>query len=513
MHNNYYFLRELSKALRQQWLGFKIGDAFSQAKDELVITLYKDDDEKTLKAHLSPAFCCLSFPEIFNRARRNSIDLFQQIKDYEIVDVIQIENDRSFYFQFKDDFQLLFKMHGNRSNVILFHKNKIKEIFKNNLKPDFSIKIEELRKHISIDKTAFQNASEDYKKLIPTFGKSFDFHFEARKYDTLETADKYTCLTSLLEYLRQPEFFIHSDENAMPKLSIYEISSEDQKFAHPIDVLNSFYRSYFSIFKLGKEKSLRKNSLKAQIKKGESYIYKSSGRLDKVMSAANYRNIGDLIMANLHVIQPYSSEIELTDFYSQNAVKIQLKSTLSPQLNAEKYYKKAKNQQIEFDTIKNNIERKELQIAELKAQLDNLDRVTSLRQLEQKSKAARKQNEPELPYHLVKFIEFEILIGKNAVKNEKLTFQIAKKDDLFLHAKDTSGSHVIIKRKSNQNFPKIVIEKAASFAAYYSKNKSEKLCRVLYTPKKYVRKAKGAPAGAVTIDREKVILVKPISIN
>ena len=147
----------------------------------------------------------------------------------------------------------------------------------------------------------------------------------------------------------------------------------------------------------------------------------------------------------------------------------------------------------------------------LKNELDNLEQISSLKQVGKKAKP--KLDLPDLPYHMVKLMDYEILIGKNATKNEKLTFQIAKKDDLFLHAKDAAGSHVIIKKKSNQNFPQLVIEKAASFAAFYSKNNSAAHCRVLYTPKKYVRKAKGAPAGAVIVEREKVILVKPEKIR
>ena len=184
---------------------------------------------------------------------------------------------------------------------------------------------------------------------------------------------------------------------------------------------------------------------------------------------------------------------------------------LSPQLNAEKYYKKAKNQQIEVDTLKRSIAHRKLQIKEFEMQREDLDQITSLKQLQKQAKI--KSIPTEYPYHLVNFMDYEILVGKNAVKNEKLTFHFAKKDDLFLHAKDSPGSHVIIKRKSNQNFPQNVIEKAASFAAFYSKNKSVAFCRVLYTPKKYVRKAKEAPAGTVIVEREKVILVKPEKIK
>ena len=511
MHNNFYFLRQLSVHLRNECLGYSIGEVFSQAKDELVITLYKEKEERIIKAHLSPSFCCLSFPEQFSRARRNSIDLFRQIVDHEIVDVIQIEQDRSFYFELHNGFQVLFKMHGNRSNVILLHKEKIVEVFKNNLKRDFSIKINTLHNHIPINKIALQHVDGDYKKLIPTFGKSFDTYFDHKNYESLDLEHQWIWLKTLIQYLSKPEFFIHFDKSGLPTLSVYAISPIDQKFQKPIEALNIFYRNFISTYSLEREKSLRRNSLNALIKKGESYIGKCSGKLNKLLSTTNYRNIGDLIMANLHVILPYTSEVKLIDFYSQKPVIIQLKSTLTPQLNAEKYYKKAKNQQIEIETLKSNIKNKKKQIEELRKQLDDLRQITKLKQLGKKSNTNSVQIES--PFHSVQFMEYEILIGKNAVKNEKLTFQIAKKDDLFLHAKDTPGSHVIIKKKSNQNIPKDVIEKAASYAAFFSKNKSEKLCRVLYTPRKYVRKAKGSPPGTVIVERETVILVNPTNFK
>lgn len=509
MHNNYYFLRQLSRQLSQELSGYRIGEIFSQAKNELIISLNNEKKKRYIKAHLSPSFCCLSFPELFTRARRNSIDLFLHINDKEIIDIVQIDQDRSFYFQLSDGFQLLFKMHGNRSNVVLIHKGKVIEVFKNKLKQDLFIKINDLSKHISTDIKTFEKTAGNYKRLMPTFGKSFDQYFESRDYDQLDLEEQYKCLRTLLEYLNAPVFFIHIGERGLSVLSLYEINPKDVRFQKPIEVLNTFYKIYISSFRLENEKSAHRNLLNSQIKKNESYINKSSVKFEKLLFASNNKNIGDLIMANLHIIKPYSTFIELHDFYTQAPVKIQLKSTLSPQLNAEKYYKKAKKQQIEIDTLKKNIENRKLQIIELKKQIDDLSQISKIKNIVKKA-VPRKT---EFPYHIVNFMDYEILIGKNAIKNEQLTFQFAKKEDLFLHAKDTPGSHVIIKMKFNQNFPRNVIEKAASFAAFYSKKKSESLCRVLYTPKKYVRKAKGAPAGTVIVEREKVILVKPEKIT
>jgi predicted ribosome quality control (RQC) complex YloA/Tae2 family protein len=113
------------------------------------------------------------------------------------------------------------------------------------------------------------------------------------------------------------------------------------------------------------------------------------------------------------------------------------------------------------------------------------------------------------PYHTFEFKGFQIWVGKNAEANDELTLMHTYKEDLWLHAKDVAGSHVIIKHQSGKNFPKDVIERAAQLAAYNSKRKTESLCPVAVTPKKFVRKRKGDPAGMVVVEKEEVILVEP----
>jgi predicted ribosome quality control (RQC) complex YloA/Tae2 family protein len=106
-------------------------------------------------------------------------------------------------------------------------------------------------------------------------------------------------------------------------------------------------------------------------------------------------------------------------------------------------------------------------------------------------------------------MNYKIWIGKNAQHNDTLTLKYSFKEDLWLHAKDVPGSHVLVKYQSGKKFPKEVIERAAQLAAYNSKRKTDSLCPVAFTPKKHVRKRKGDPAGAVVVEREEVILVEP----
>src|SRR5204862_822828 len=114
-----------------------------------------------------------------------------------------------------------------------------------------------------------------------------------------------------------------------------------------------------------------------------------------------------------------------------------------------------------------------------------------------------------VPYHEFFLDGYRIWVGKNAQSNDELTLKYSYKDDLWLHAKDVSGSHVIVKFQSGKNFPRNVVERAAQLAAYNSKRKNDTLCPVIYTQKKFVRKRKGDPAGMVVVEREDVIMVEP----
>ena len=511
MHNNYHFLKVLSKQLREELIGYKIGEVFSQSKNELIISFYQREKQAFLKAHLSPEFCCLSFPETFKRARRNSVDLFQEVIDRNVDEIVQIENDRSFFIEIEGDYRMLFKMHGNRSNIILLHKQKATELFKSNLKQDKNIQIDSLKKTVVLNAKELEKHEGDYKKLVPTLGKAFQPYFKTKNYSQVALSDQFQILKELLDYLQDPHFYLHFDSAGLPQLSLVRLDENDVRYDSPKKILNEFFSSYISNTTLQKGKSKLRNSINLQIKKIDAYIKNTTDKLHRLQHTASYQHVGDLIMANLHEIKPFISECLLIDFYTQEKIKVALKKNLSPQANAENYYRKAKKQKIELETLSTNIEAKKRQKKDLMDELAALELSKDLKRFQKESKVLTKAI--SAPYRMVAIMGHEVLIGKNAAKNELLTFKIAKKDDLFLHAKDAAGSHVIVRKKGNQNFPKLVIEQAASIAAFYSKNKNESLCSVLYTPKKYVRKAKGAPPGSVIVEKEKVILAKPKSLS
>jgi predicted ribosome quality control (RQC) complex YloA/Tae2 family protein len=105
---------------------------------------------------------------------------------------------------------------------------------------------------------------------------------------------------------------------------------------------------------------------------------------------------------------------------------------------------------------------------------------------------------------------FEVLIGRSASDNDALTFRVGKPYDHWLHvAGGTPGSHVIIRNPERLPVPKSVIERAASFAAWYSKARTGGNVEVHHCNVSDVRKPRGAPAGLVHLERYSRVRVRP----
>jgi predicted ribosome quality control (RQC) complex YloA/Tae2 family protein len=226
--------------------------------------------------------------------------------------------------------------------------------------------------------------------------------------------------------------------------------------------------------------------------------------------------IGHILMANLHQIEERAERVELFDFYRNTTISIKLRSDLSPQKNAENFYRKSKNEKIELEKIVENIESREQLLAIINGHIENIEAAENLKNLRSYLKANGLAPNTKLKIQsyreLFKRFEvegFEILVGKNSKNNDLLTQQYAYKEDLWLHARDATGSHVVVKYKAGKKFPNAVIEAAASLAAYFSKRRNETLAPVIVTPKKFVRKPKGFADGQVIVEKEEVVMIEP----
>ncbi len=239
-----------------------------------------------------------------------------------------------------------------------------------------------------------------------------------------------------------------------------------------------------------------------------------------------YKLYGDLITANLYQIQNGDRQARVQNYYEAGMpeIVITLDSALSPQKNAQKYYKKynkAKTALIEANK-QLAIARDELaylesveqscHMAQSQADLDEIRAELAtygyiMRVQKKKGKAdAQKMSDP---LHFVSSDGFDIYCGKNNVQNDYLTLRFANNADLWFHTKNFPGSHTIIKLGLDKDVPERTLREAAIIAATHSSAKNSAQVPVDYTQIKNVKKPSGAKAGMVIYDVYNTVYVTP----
>ncbi|MFC6998142.1 NFACT RNA binding domain-containing protein [Rufibacter roseus] len=511
MHQNYYFLKKLAKALDQKITGYTLQTAFSQEKDELVLGFAAEEGDFYIKAIQTATFSSLQFPHTFNRARQNSVDLFQDLIGKRVLNVTPHQQERSFYISFSDNRTLLFKLFGNRSNLVLFVDDKPVELFQKKLAKDLELDYRLMDQPFRLNKETFVEQPQNLRKLLPTLGEVPLLYLQHQGFDQMEPEAQWQAVQNLLQLLENPQFYL-SYIGKQFRLSLLPLGDVKEKYDNPIDALNAFVPQFRAQEYFQKHYTTAHKTLQKQLDGAQKIWMQIQETLEQWHHGTPYSQTADVIMANLTNIPTGSKEVELFDFYQDRNRLIKLSATETPQKTAERLYKKAKNQNIELRLLQERAARKEQEVEKLSTQLEELEKIQTAPQLRQYLKqhtVLQPAAAPDLPFYTFESDGFKILVGKNAKANDKLTLRHTHKDDLWLHAKDVPGSHVVIKLQPGKPFPMRVIETAAQLAAYYSKRRTDSLCPVLYTPKKYVRKPKGAAPGSVFVEREKVVLVKP----
>ena len=121
----------------------------------------------------------------------------------------------------------------------------------------------------------------------------------------------------------------------------------------------------------------------------------------------------------------------------------------------------------------------------------------------------RQQNAGRSPYReFVAADGSEIFVGRSAADNDRLTLRVARPHDLWLHARGVTGAHVVVPLAKGKSCSADALVDAATLAAHFSELRGELVVDVLYTPRRFVHKRKGAAVGSVSLDREKVIPVR-----
>ncbi|WP_375417795.1 NFACT RNA binding domain-containing protein [uncultured Hymenobacter sp.] len=519
MHTNYYFLRLLAPALTARLAGFRVISCFSQEKDELVVGLNNGQQEFWLKAQLGAAFPALALPETFQRARTNSVDLLPNLLGRQVQNVEAWPQDRVLQVNFTDGATLAFKLYGPRPNAI-FRPTPLAsaELFHQRYTADA-----ELAPAIPYPPSPGQGseARPAAGKLPGALADLPARYLRLHGYDPADLPTKARLVQELIAQLEDPSHFYVLRLDGRTRLSLLPLPEilETLPGDDPIAAVRRFVPLALSRRALEAERKQLLAGLGRQAEEASRSAELARKRRHALAHEAGYRHAADLIMAHLHQIPAGAASVEVLDFYTNEPRVIKLKPTEKPQRTAENLYRKAKNQQVEERQLTERIARRE---AEALAALERLEELETLPDLQElrglrawrkqhglDPAAAAKAQANELPFKVFEDHGFTIMVGRNAANNDLLTQKYAHKEDLWLHAKDVTGSHVVIRHRAGQPVPEPVIERAAQLAAWYSKRQNDTLCPVTVTPKKWVRKPKGARPGQVLVERERVVLVTP----
>jgi len=515
MHLTYHFLRFLAPALSDSFAGNTIVACFSQSKDELVFETEGAQGTQFIRAHLLPPQVYLSFPSEFHRAKRNSVSLFESLIGDQIRSCRVFSNERALKFELSSGKVLVFKLHGNRSNCLLYLPEAVEpEVwFRNVISEDKVLDWRTLDRNLDLSLEHFIQLEGNVSQFLPTLGPVPRAWLKQKGYLELDLNAKWDLIQELVDLLDSPLYTLVEKEGEL-QLSLLPETEAKATYADPIRACNELFYQALVLGSFEKEKNYLLKSYQDQLKRTEAYLKKSGEKLQELKDSPPPSQLADVIMANLHVFGETTREAELVNFYTGETVKVSLKPNQKPQDLAASLYRKSKNRQLEIDQLEKTLAAKKAQAKSLQSLLENLQKAQDFRALkefkkEHKEDLPSSKTEVSSPFKVFEVEGFTIWVGKSAKDNDEMLRNYVHKDDLWLHARQVPGSHVIIRRKGMPSVPQQVVERAASLAAFYSKLKTDSLSPVIVTEAKFVRKVKGSAPGSVVVDKEKVILVAP----
>lgn len=471
--------------------------------------------------------------------------LRKYLEGAKLLEIKQLDNDRVVYFEFLtrnelgDKLPLLLsaEIMGRYSNVILINQS--------------TNKIIDTIKHVGMDQNRYRTLlpGATYRQP-PTQNKENPFEQDSNTFEeliqkypnrevladnllkqyqgisrdnALALADK---LHSSNNFVQAFNDFLAMTEDPIPTMngnnfSIFTDNPNDKKFTTLSEMLDVFYHTKANRDRVQQQGGQLLHVIRKNLQRNKKKLKKLSNELKATENADEYRIKGEVLTTYLYQIKRGMTKITLPNFYDNNKeITISLSNQLSPSQNAQKYFKKYQklknavtfvNEQIEL-TKKEVAYLEEIQTQiELATPADLNDIKTELQQegyikkKQQKSKHSSrvKINKPE---SFIASDGTEILVGKNNLQNEKLTLHTAKKTDIWLHAKNIPGSHVII--KSNNPSDETLFE-AAMLAAYFSKFRSSANVPIDYVQVKNIRKPNGSKPGFVIYEGQKTLTVTP----
>ena len=542
LHRHYYTLYQCITECSLNLKNHIITDIYSQEKNTLIIQFENQGIIQALEFSMNSGNSCMYLKGKSHKAKHNAVSIFPELIGMQFIDCTIHPFDRIIKISLTGA-SIVVLFYGGASNAIYsFSKDDtmISSFKKTTLNiGDPFVPVTMPPKSFisfSLDTPILDALSSCSLLLGPIYAKEVvnRFYVKKGKYftDTLtiedipsnEINDLLLCATEIKDLaLISKQFYLYRNSENHSIISCIELEqypeflwkgesiSEAIRRAKGLEInSNSFLKS--------KEHIEKKIGLSIEkIQKSLSQITDQSKSSERIAKAILY---GNLLLEQTHQSQNIVTDtLQCVDHEGQY-ISIPVIKNKTCIENAELYFEKARKNKVKekinqqkypqlLQTLENLLSlKKDISTYHSTKQIESLNSIYSSIVLGvQKTKT-----EHDSPYRVFELSEdFTVYLGKNAENNDQLTKQFAKPNDIWLHARGVSGSHAIIKGKGIP--PKHIIEKAAAIAAYYSQSRNASYTPVSYTFKKYIRKKKGSHPGAVMMEREEVIMVKPYNPN
>ena len=537
-----FFLHHMVEELRAELLNGRIQKINQPFDQELVLQIRSNRQSHRLLLSAHPVFGRIQLTETTfeNPAQPSTfiMVLRKYLQGAVIESIEQIENDRiveitvSNKNEIGDDIQatLIIEIMGKHSNILLVDKssNKVLEVIKHigfsqnsyrTLLPGatyiappstealnpFTIKDEKLFEILQTQELTAKNL----QSLFQGLGRDTAIELE-----NLLTDDR---LSKFRDFFKQETNPCLTDKS----FSCVPFSTKiEGRFSSLSQLLDVFYKDKAERDRVKQQASELIRRVENELQKNRQKLKKQEKELQATENAEEFRQKGELLTTFLHQVPNDQDQVVLDNYYTNQPITIALDKALTPNQNAQKYFKRYQKLKEAVKYLTELIEETKATILYLESvetvlNQAGLDEIAEIREeLIQTGFIRRRQREkiqkrkkPEK--YLASDGKTIILVGRNNLQNEELTFKIARKEELWFHAKDIPGSHVVI--SGNLNPSDEVKTDAAELAAYYSKGRLSNLVQVDMIEVKKLNKPTGGKPGFVTYTGQKTLRVTPDS--
>ena len=514
------FLHHMTKELTDQLIGGRIQKVNQVFSHEVVLQVRSNQKSHKLLLSAHPTFGRIQLTNtVFENAKTPStftMILRKYLSGAFIENIYQVNNDRQIIFEISSKNEigdsmkiaLISEIMGKHSHIILIDRQ--------------SNKILESIKHVGFSQNKYRTILPGATYIAPPDdGKANPFTASDEKlFDILQTKaslqDHFQGLgrdsASSLSALSLSDF---KATLTTPLPSIYpndtfsaiQLSDTFEQFDTLSDMLDAYYRNKAERDRVRQVAGEVIRKVSGELDKNRKKLKKQLRELQATDNAEMFRQKGELLTTFLHEVPNNKPEITLDNYYTNEPLTISLNPALTPNQNAQKYFHK-------YAKLKQAVKFLDLQLATTRQTINYLESVeNALKQatvteisdireeliqtgfIKQKHRTNKKHK--LLPPEKYRASDGTIiLVGKNNLQNEQVSFKLSRKGDLWFHAKDIPGSHVII--TGNPTPSDETITEAAELAAYFSKSRLSNLVQVDMIDVKKLHKPTGTPPGFVT---------------